>query len=187
MLGRLYAQFAPNLDGLTLEVAGELASHDTHALIAATLGGLLADTEERVNVVNAPALAKARGINLVERKVADAGRHASLLTLSGSAVVGGTVANGEPRLVRLQEHWLDMAPSGSMLITHHQDMPGTVGRVGILLGEADVNISAMYLARTDPRADAYMILALDDAPDDAVADRIRSMEAMLDLWLIRLD
>jgi D-3-phosphoglycerate dehydrogenase len=187
MLGRLYAQFAPNLDGLTLEVAGELASHDTHALIAATLGGLLTDTEERVNVVNAPALAKARGINLVERKVADAGRHASLLTLSGSAVVGGTVASGEPRLVRLQEHWLDMAPSGSMLITHHQDMPGTVGRVGILLGEADVNISAMYLARTDPRADAYMILALDDAPDDAVADRIRSMEAMLDLWLIRLD
>jgi D-3-phosphoglycerate dehydrogenase len=80
-----------------------------------------------------------------------------------------------------------MAPSGSMLITHHQDKPGTVGRVGVLLGEADVNISAMYLARTDPRADAYMILALDDAPDRSVADRIRSMEAMLDLWLIRLD
>jgi D-3-phosphoglycerate dehydrogenase len=80
-----------------------------------------------------------------------------------------------------------MAPSGSMLITHHQDKPGTVGRVGVLLGESDVNISAMYLARTDPRADAYMILALDDAPDAAVADRIRSMEAMLDLWLIRLD
>src|SRR5204862_451329 len=79
MLGRLYAQFAPNLDGLTLEVAGELASHDTSALVAATLGGLLADTEERVNIVNAPALARARGIHLVEQKVADAGRHASLL------------------------------------------------------------------------------------------------------------
>ena len=107
--------------------------------------------------------------------------------MSGSAVVGGTVANGEPRLVRLQEHWLDMAPSGSMLVTHHQDRPGTVGRVGILLGEADVNISAMYVARSEPRADAYMILALDDAPDADVASRIKAMEAMLDLWLIRLD
>lgn len=187
MLGRLYAQFAPDLGGLTLEVAGELASHDTSALVAATLGGLLADTEERVNLVNAPALARARGIALVERRTPDAGRHASLLTLSGSAIVAGTVANGDARLVRLQEHWLDMAPSAHMLVTHHQDRPGTVGRVGVLLGEADVNISAMYLARTDPRADAYMILALDDAPTDAVAGRIREMEAVLDLWLIRLD
>ena len=142
---------------------------------------------QRVNVINAPALAKARGISLVERRVPDAGRHASLLTLSGSAVVGGTVANGEPRLVRLQEHWLDMAPSAHMLVTHHQDKPGTVGKVGVLLGESDVNISAMYLARTDPRADAYMILALDDSPDGPVADRIRAMDAVLDLWLIRLD
>jgi len=74
-----------------------------------------------------------------------------------------------------------------MLVTHHQDKPGTVGKVGVLLGESDVNISAMYLARTDPRADAYMILALDDSPDGPVADRIRAMDAVLDLWLIRLD
>jgi D-3-phosphoglycerate dehydrogenase len=187
LLGRFYAQFAPDLEGVTLEVAGELASHDASALVAATLGGLLADTEERVNLVNAPALARARGIALVERRTHDAGRHSSLLTLSGSAVVGGTVAHGEPRLVRLQDHWLDMPPAAHMLVSHHRDRPGTVGRVGILLGEADVNISAMYLARTEPRADAYMILSLDDAPDAAVASRIREMEAVLDLWLIRLD
>ena len=74
-----------------------------------------------------------------------------------------------------------------MLVTHHRDRPGTVGAVGILLGEADVNISAMYVARSEPRADAYMILALDDAPGPAVTERIRAMEAVLDLWLIRLD
>ena len=101
--------------------------------------------------------------------------------------MGGTVATGEPRLVRLEEHWLDMAPRASMLITRHQDRPGTMGTVGVLLGEADVNISAMHLARTDPRADAFMILALDEPRPEAVAERIRSMDAMLDLWLIRLD
>ena len=65
-----YAQFAPDLSGLTLEVAGELAAHDTSPLVAAALAGLLEPgSESRVNVVNAPSIAKARGISLVERKV----------------------------------------------------------------------------------------------------------------------
>ena len=62
---------------------------------------------------------------------------------------------------------MDLAPADVMLITHHRDRPGTVGRVGAMLGEADVNISSMTLARSAPRADAYMVLALDDdVPDD---------------------
>ena len=188
-LGQFYAQFSPDLEGLTLEVAGELANHDTSPLVAAALGGLLEQhTEVRVNLVNAPTLARARGINLIERKSPDAGRYSSLVTLSGSATaVGGTVASGESRLVRLDEYWLDMGPTAHMLVTRHQDRPGTMGTIGRILGEADVNISAMHLARSHPRADALMILALDDLVTPAVAERIRSQEAVLDLWLIRLD
>jgi D-3-phosphoglycerate dehydrogenase len=73
-----------------------------------------------------------------------------------------------------------------MLVTRHQDRPGTMGRIGLILGEADVNISAMHLARSAPRADALMILALDDDVPPAVANAIRAEEAVLDLWLIRL-
>jgi D-3-phosphoglycerate dehydrogenase len=73
-----------------------------------------------------------------------------------------------------------------MLITRHSDRPGTVGRIGLMLGEADVNISAMHLARTRPREDAFMILALDDDVPPPVADAIRGHEAVLDLWTIRL-
>ena len=72
------------------------------------------------------------------------------------------MANGEARLVRLNEHSTDLAPSPVMLVTRHHDRPGTVGRIGLILGEADVNISAMHLARIAARADALMILALDD-------------------------
>ena len=61
----------------------------------------------------------------------------------------------------------------TMLITRHMDRPGTVGRIGLMLGEADVNISAMHLARTRPREDALMILALDDDVPDAVVEAIR--------------
>jgi D-3-phosphoglycerate dehydrogenase len=156
------------------------------------LRGLLETaTTERVNLVNAGALAKARGITVVERKTPDAGAFAALLTLSGetggrTTVVAGTVAAGEPRITRLDDYHLDMAPADTMLITRHMDRPGTVGRVGIMLGEADVNISAMHLARSRPREDALMILALDDDVPESVSEAIRTNEAVRDLWTIRL-
>jgi D-3-phosphoglycerate dehydrogenase len=73
-----------------------------------------------------------------------------------------------------------------MLITRHTDKPGMVGRIGAMLGEADVNISAMHLARVRPREDALMILALDDDVPGAVEDAIRAQDAVIELWAIRL-
>jgi D-3-phosphoglycerate dehydrogenase len=193
ILGRFFAQFSRGgVRTLTLEIAGELAEFDGTPLTAAVLRGLLETSiTERVNLVNAGALAKARGITVVERKTPDAGAFAALITLSGetggrTTVVAGTVAGGEPRITRLDDYRLDMAPADNMLITRHMDRPGTVGRVGVMLGEADINISAMHLARTRPREDAFMILALDDDVPDAVSDAIRTQEAVRDLWTIRL-
>jgi D-3-phosphoglycerate dehydrogenase len=192
VLGRFLAQFSRGgVKTLTLEIAGELAEHDGTPLTAAVLRGLLeTSTTERVNLVNAGALAKARGITVIERKTPDAGAFAALLTLTGGAegrvaTVAGTVAAGEPRITRLDDYRLDMAPADVMLITRHIDRPGTVGRVGIMLGEADVNISAMHLARSGPREDALMILALDDDVPPEVEANIRAQDAVLDLWTIR--
>ena len=144
-----------------------------------------------MNLVNASLLAKARGITVVERRSPDAGSFSALVTVSGvvdgrTISVGGTVANGEPRIVLLNEYRLDMEPSEVMLITHHQDQPGIIGRIGGLLGAADVNISAMHVARTAPRADALMVLALDDDVPEALATSIRDHEALIGLWTIRL-
>ena len=79
-----------------------------------------------------------------------------------------------------------MVPATTMLVTRHHDRPGTMGRIGIILGEADVNISAMHLARSAPRADALMILAVDEEVPAAVAAAIRALDAVLDVWTIRL-
>jgi hypothetical protein len=78
-----------------------------------------------------------------------------------------------------------MAPTPLMLVTRHQDKPGTMGRIGLMLGEADVNISAMHLARSEPRKDALMLLAVDDEIPDTVAAAIKSHPAVLDVWVIR--
>jgi D-3-phosphoglycerate dehydrogenase len=204
-LGQFYAQFARSSAGpLTLEVAGDIADHDTAPLTAAALAGLLTDaTDERVTAVNAPLLARERGLNLVASRTHESSRYPSLITLRGPALasggaagsgaagaaatsVAGTVAGEDQRLVRLDDFWIDMAPAPWMLVTRHRDLPGTMGRIGLMLGEADVNISAMHLGRDEPRGDAVMVLALDDPVPDEVARQIMEQEAVLDLWLIRL-
>jgi D-3-phosphoglycerate dehydrogenase len=190
-LGQFYAQFARSLGALRLEVAGEIADHDSAPLSAAVLAGILeTGSDARITTVNAPLLARERGLNLVVSRTAESERYPSLLTVSGggrsAATVAGTVAGGEPRLVRLGDYWVDMTPAPWMLVTRHRDLPGTMGRIGLILGDSDVNISAMHLGRSAPRGDALMILALDDAVPEQVAQRIREHEAVLDLWLIRL-
>ena len=192
LLGRFYAQFTrAGLAALELDLSGEAAEHDPAPLTAAALEGLLGgSTEERVNLINAQLLAKARGIQLVERRLHATDSRAEVL-LEGSSgleetAVGGSVVGGEPRLTRLGGYAMDMAPAPFMLVTRHQDRPGTMGRIGLILGEADVNISAMALGRSGPRADAFMVLALDDPLPDAVAARIRADPAVIDVWAIRL-
>jgi D-3-phosphoglycerate dehydrogenase len=192
ILGRFAAQYLRGaVNSLTVEVAGDLAECDTSHLSAAALRGILADvTSERVNLINAAFLAKSRGLTVNESKAHEAGTFASLVTLTvdgdkGKVVVAGTVANGEPRIVRIDDNWIDMAPAPLMLVTHHQDKPGTMGRIGIMLGEADVNISSMTLARTAPRQNALMLLAVDDDVSDEIAARIKNEPAVLDVWVIR--
>jgi D-3-phosphoglycerate dehydrogenase len=195
MLGRFYAQYSRGgARTVTLEVAGELAEHDVTPLQAALLRGLLAGvTNERVNLVNAGTLAKARGITIVERKTPDAGPFATVVTISGAGsdgterTVAGTLANGEPRFVRLDDYWLDVAPAPWMLVSRHQDRPGMIGRVGSTLGAADVNISAMHLGRSAPRSDAVMFLGLDDPVPARTEAALRAIDGILDQWVIDLE
>ena len=196
-LGRFLAQFARGGVGtLTVELAGDLARTESGPVTAAALRGLLeTTTTERVNLVNAAILAKSRGIAVVERKTADAAGFSAAVTLRASAsgsgragdvAVGGTVAGGEMRIVRLNAYRLDMAAEDRMLITRHQDRPGTIGRLGQLLGRADVNISSMHVARTAPRADALMIVSIDEDVSPELEAAIRADEGVLELWNIRL-
>jgi D-3-phosphoglycerate dehydrogenase len=192
-LGRFIAQFARGGIGtFTVELAGELARTESAPLTAAALRGLLeTGTTERVNLVNAGLLARGRGISVVERRTPDAGGFSAAITLTGAtrdgtATVGGALAGGELRVVRLNDYRLDMAAEPIMLITRHRDRPGTIGRIGQLLGAADVNISSMHVARTAPRADALMVVSVDEDVTPAIEAAIRADEGVLDLWVIRL-
>jgi hypothetical protein len=169
-LGRVLTQLSgARLETVELTYSGELAAHDVAPLTAAAIKGLLAGvTEERVNLINARLVARSRGLNVVERKMERSeSNYANLITLAvrengERSIVAGTMLQNEPRLVRIDDYWVDVAPAGHVLVTRHLDRPGIIGAVGTLLGEGDVNISGMQVGRRGRRGEAIMIMNLDE-------------------------
>jgi D-3-phosphoglycerate dehydrogenase len=85
-------------------------------------------------------------------------------------VFSGTVLRDKPYIVDVDGYWVTFEPAGSLLLTFHRDRPGMIGRVGTLLGAADVNISSMQVGRLAPREQSLMVLTLDDdVPEEVVA------------------
>jgi len=174
-LGSLAAQLLDERPGgITLRYTGGLLEIDPEPLRAAVVKGLLETfSEQRVNMVNALQVARARGLDISEDRETESPRYPAVLMVQvGSTIVGGTLVQGEPRIVSIDGFWVDVPVEGHLLLTKHQDKPGLVGRVGTLLGEHDVNISSMQVGRLHPRGDALMILTLDDAVPDEVRARI---------------
>ncbi|MBK9710125.1 MAG: phosphoglycerate dehydrogenase [Kouleothrix sp.] len=163
-----------------LEYRGELGAVATAPVRLAVLQGLLAGAcEERVTPVNAPLLARERGLKYNEHATSEAESYAGLLVLRAVAADGahefaGTVLRDEPHIVETDGYWVDFVPSGPLMFTYHRDRPGMIGRVGTLLGAADVNISGMYVGRLAPREHAMMVLTLDDEVPPGVLVQIEA-------------
>jgi D-3-phosphoglycerate dehydrogenase / 2-oxoglutarate reductase len=182
-LGTLCTQlFHEPVRAYEIEYRGELAGVETAPVRLAILQGLLTGvSEERVTPVNAPLLARERGLKYRERSVPESESYAGLLVLRAEASDGphefaGSVLRDEPHIVEADGYWVDFVPSGPLLFTYHRDRPGMIGRVGTLLGTADVNISGMYVGRLAPRTHAMMVLTLDDPVPPAVLSEINAIE-----------
>ncbi|GAI48521.1 unnamed protein product, partial [marine sediment metagenome] len=157
------------MNAIQIKYNGEISDYDTNALKAAVLGGLLEGvSEERVNLVNANIVAAQRGLTVVEQKESTCENYASLITVevttsAGVTTVAGTVMREESHIVRVNNYWIDIVPTGGyFLFSDHRDRPGLIGTVGKIAGDADINISAMHVSRLKPRGQALMILALDE-------------------------
>jgi D-3-phosphoglycerate dehydrogenase / 2-oxoglutarate reductase len=182
-LGQAMTQLTETrLETIDLTYAGELAAHDVTPLTAAAIKGLLAPiSEQRVNLINARLVARSRGLNVREQKAdRPEENYANLITLTvrengAPRIVAGTILQDSPRIVRIDDYWVDVVPEGHVLVTHHLDRPGMIGRVGTLLGDGDVNISAMQVGRRGRRGDAIMILNLDEPLSRELEAQIKSI------------
>lgn len=142
-------------------------------------------------MVNAPFLAEAKGIKVVEAVRPATQDHTCLLTVvahlpGGVRTLCGTVYDGEAHIVHLDGYHVDIIPTGSMIITQHNDAPGIVGKVGTLLGTNHVNIAGMNLGREAAGGRAVMVLLIDEPISPELLQEIRSIAGMEAAQLVTL-
>jgi D-3-phosphoglycerate dehydrogenase len=170
-LGQLLSQLTGGqLSELEVRLQGDFAQHPAQPLVVAALKGVLSTAlGDSINFVNATLEAKERGIHVLEvkddasRDFAGGSLQLTARTPRGNhSVTGAVFADGELRVVTIDEFPVNVAPSRHMLFTRHRDMPGIIGHLGSLLGEHNVNIASMQVGRRIVRGDAVMVLSLDD-------------------------
>jgi len=192
--GKLVSQLAEGqMSSIQIKYEGEISNYDTNVLKVSALGGLLEEiSEERVNLVNANMVAARRGLTVVEQKEATCENYASLVTVeatsnTGTIVVTTTVIRGETHIVRVDNYWIDVYPAeGYFLFCDHRDLPGVLGAVGRITGNANINISSMHVGRLQPRGQALMILALDEPLPEEDQQRMLSIPNIDSVKVVKL-
>jgi len=176
-LGVLFADVVGGAPAwLEVEASGEIAAYDTRILTLSAMKGFLSRlTGESVTYVNAPSLAQARNIEVrdARREEAEHQDYINLITLRTEKhnIAGRlTGRRREARIVTIDDHLTDVPPSRHMLIARNDDRPGMIGRVGMVLGDAAVNIDNMDVGKTPRAGSAMMVIATaGPVPEDVVA------------------
>jgi D-3-phosphoglycerate dehydrogenase len=180
-LGKFLSQLAPGrTEQFTVEFLGSFPADPDPVAIAAVKGFLEPILQERPNYINARAIAKERGVRVTTTTSPNASDYVNVVRLTvrtdqGESSVSGTTFGADPRIVQFDAYRLEAVPDGPMLIVRNLDVPGVVGALGQILGDAGVNISGLALGRDAPGGRALVLVNLDELPGDHVLERIREM------------
>jgi D-3-phosphoglycerate dehydrogenase / 2-oxoglutarate reductase len=168
------------LSHVDLVLEGDLAGYDGLPFVVSFLVGVLPHVvEDRVSAVNALDIAQQLGMTVqTVGAPCERGFSKALAVKAPCTSLAGTVVHGEQlRIVEIEGFEVDVQPHGYLLLTHHRDVPGIVGKVGTALGKAQINISNMQVARGE-RGDAIMLAGIDRVPDAALLKRLRAIEGV---------
>jgi D-3-phosphoglycerate dehydrogenase len=190
-LGQLFAAFTQaQTRVLEIEYQGEIGDYDTRILTLALLKGFFGRvSDDPVSYVNAPTLAKERGIEVRESSTSSAHDYVNLITVrSGEHALAGTLfgLKGEPRLVMVDDHSVDVPPSKHMLVVRNEDVPGVIGTVGTVLADAGINISDMDVGVSADGKAALMVLSTAQAVPPAVVAELQSKPSIISAHAIDL-
>jgi D-3-phosphoglycerate dehydrogenase len=193
-LGSLQMQLSQGgIERVTVEYSGEVASLSVAPLTIAVLKGLLNPIMEHpVNYVNAPIVAKERGIEVKEIKSSDAGDFISLIRVRVEAgkvshqVAGTLYHKKESRVVEIDQFKVEMVPEGHLLFIHNMDRPGVIGMVGKVLGDKGINIVRMQCALEKRGGDALLIIGSDTEFPADIVGQIKSSSNILSVKVASL-
>lgn len=193
-LGSFQAQLFPRgLQSITVEYAGSVTEHPTEPLTLGLLKGLLTPMlGSMVNYVNAPYLARERGIHVLETRSNTAEGFSNLirLTVQGSggtrSISGALFGQEDYRIVRVDGYQVEAVPHGHILVLHNDDRPGVIGFIGQILADANVNIAMMNLSRHKIEGKAVSLINVDSKIPEEILETIRANEHILSAVQTRL-
>ncbi|WP_310531148.1 phosphoglycerate dehydrogenase [Novosphingobium sp.] len=181
-LGSLMGQLTTGtIPRISIHTEGAAAELNAKPIVAAVLAGFLRTQSDTVNMVNAPFLAKERGIEVREVKTEKAGDYHTLVRVSvktdaGERSVAGTLfGNASPRLVEIFGIGIEADLAGHMMYIVNEDAPGFIGRIGTLLGENGINIGTFHLGRRETGGEAILLLSLDSALPADVLEKAKAL------------
>ena len=144
-------------------------------------------TDNRINFVNAGVIAEERGISISHAINTEITSFSNLLVASVITdteiitVSGSVFANQFPRIVEIMGYEVDVNPIGNMLFLKNKDVPGVIGKVGLLLGESNINIAEYLLSRIESKDTAYSIIKIDGQIDNEQIKKLSSIDEILDV------
>ncbi len=180
-MGLFYSQICEGgtcgLSEVRVEYKGKVAELNQAPITTALLKGLLTPIVGAVvNFVNAPAIAKDRGILVTESKTEEAGNFSSMISLVGSSngesftVSGALFGKTEPRIVRINKFEIEALPVGHILVIYAHDKPGVIGSIGSYLGENQVNIGKMQFGREYAGGMSISMVQVDSPVTEEILD-----------------
>ena len=181
------------LTQVTVEYSGDVSNLKLEPVTLAALKGLLTPIiQENVNYVNAPLIAKDRGIEVKVSKSSDTREYTSLITIRAKAgakevSVSGTLnSKKEPRIIQVDDFPMETVPEGDMLVLMNNDKPGVIGGIGTLMGQSGINIARMQFGREKQGGLAMSIVSVDSSISNDIMDRVRKIPNVLSAKQVRI-
>ena len=181
------------LTQVTVEYSGEGANLKQEPITLAALKGLLTPTlQENVNYVNAPLIAKDRGIDVKVSKSTGTSEYTSLVTIRMKADGKDRSASGtlnsrkEPRIIQVDNFPMETVPEGTMLVLMNNDKPGVIGGIGTILGQNGINIARMQFGREQQGGLAMSVVSIDSTVSDDLMEKIRQQPNVLKVKQIKI-
>lgn len=188
-LGKFQAQIVTGgIEDVQIEYSGEILNTDVAPLTIALLKGLLEPfLNENVNYINAPIIAKERGIRVVESKSSEVKDFTSMISVTiktskeKSFAAGAIFGRQDPRIVRVDDFSLEVIPEGNMLMLYNYDRPGVIGNVGMTLAENGINIGRLHLSRqrVNGERQALVVLSTDSVVPDSVIGKLQVLPNLI--------
>ncbi len=190
-LGRLVGQVVgEEVRGVSIEVEGAAAELNPKPITGAVLAGLMGTYSDSVNMVNAPVLARQRGLDVREIRHDREGAYHTLVavevaTPGGPRRVAGTLFGNHPRLVELFGIDIEAELAGAMLYIVNTDTPGFIGKLGTALGDNGINIATFNLGRRQAHSDAASLVAVDGDIGPEVVKSLCRLEGVREVVPLR--